>query len=150
MFDFFDQYDEITVYSSPTGSISFSTQRQLHAISHSGRDIQGDHFFGKLNTFSVTMGTFLIDYLAFSFTSGTSRCRLHGTQDGILYPGDLSGTMTSGTGGKRVTVFCSGTVAVGISNIFLYFDFLFYACSHFLQSHLHFHSQVGSPIHPSG
>ena len=150
MLFFFYQHDQVSVHTTATCRISFTTQRQLHPFTHSCRNIDRNHLFRHQHALPITESTFFIDNLSFALASRTRGSGLHRSQYRILYPGHLSRSFTGRTSGIGFSILCSRSITMLTSHVFLYLDFLLNSGSNFLKVHFHLHSQVRSPVYPAG
>ena len=146
---FFDQDQQVTVYTSMTGSISFTAHRQLHSFCNTSRNIDCNDVVITHDTFTVTFTTFLCDDLSFTPTSRTSRLRLHLPQDRIGNTCYYTTTMACITGFAAMIILSTTPVAFATRNIFLNLYLLFNSVSNLFQVQFYLHTQIRSTVHPA-
>ena len=142
----FYQNEQITIHTSSTSCISFTTHRKLHSFSNTGRNIDRNDFLIPYNTLTATFRTFLCNNLPFSLAGWTSRLCLHLPKNGIRHPRNDPTAITGLTSCCAFVILSTRTITLVASNIFLYFNFLFNTGSHFFKCQLHLDTQVRSSI----
>ena len=95
---FLDDYQQVAGNTVVLTCITLAIDGQLHAFSHTGRNLYFHYFFTIGDTFARAMLTLILDNLAFTITVRTYRLCLHHAEDALLSACHTTCTVTIRTG----------------------------------------------------
>ena len=124
--------------------ITLAVDGQLHAFSYTCRNFHFYHFFTIGDTFARAMLTFFLDDLSLAVTVRTDSLSLHHAENALLCAGYTTGTVAIRTGFCTRVAFCTTTVTMFTSDIFLQLEFLFNTGCNVLQVQFHLYTKVGA------
>ena len=122
--------------------ITLAVDGQLHAFSYTCRNFHFYHFFTIGDTFARTMLTFFLDDLSLAVTVRTDSLSLHHAENALLCTSYTAGTVAIRTGLCTRVAFCTTTVTMFTSDIFLQLEFLFNTGCNVLQVHFYLYAKV--------
>ena len=134
---FLYENQQVARHTIMLSGITLAAHRELHTFCHSGRNLHRHYLFAIYDTVAATLFTLVLDDLTFTVTSRTSGAGLHRTQNRLLVTDHRTATLTGRTSLRTAVAFGPRAMTVITRHIFFQFEFLFYSCRDFFQSHLY-------------
>ena len=139
---FLDDNQQVAGDAVVLAGITLAVDGQLHAFSYTCRNLHFYHFFAVGDTFARAMLTLFLDDLTFTITVRADSLSLHHAENALLCAGYTTGTVAIRTSFCTRVAFCTTTVTMFTSDIFLQLEFLFNTGCNVLQVHFYLYAKV--------